>query len=173
MIRVADYVVSPVTNVDEWPVLRARIIAAEILIVATPTWLGQQSSLCQRVLERMDAMLSETREDGRPIAYDRVAGVVRDRQRGRRTSHHRGRLTDVDRHRLQQPRPSLDVLERGPGPGEEVDLNSSDSRWSDTTGVTADQNLLDLNLSDGQGATWNGGLMIAVALRAPVLRSLI
>ncbi len=30
---------------------------------------------------------------------------------------------------------------KGPGPGKEVDLNSSDTQWSDTTGVTADQNL--------------------------------
>jgi multimeric flavodoxin WrbA len=46
MIRGVDYVVSlgrvseAVTNDDEWPALRAGIIAAEILIVATPTWLA-------------------------------------------------------------------------------------------------------------------------------------
>ncbi len=79
MIRVVDHVVdpgvvsTPVTDTDEWPLLRAKLVAAEILIIATPTWLGQPSSVCQRVLERMDAMLSETREDGRPLAYDRVA----------------------------------------------------------------------------------------------------
>jgi len=64
------------SEADEWPVLHGKIAAADILIVATPTWLGQQSSISKRVLERMDAMLSETKDDGRPIAYDKVAGVV-------------------------------------------------------------------------------------------------
>jgi multimeric flavodoxin WrbA len=82
-IRLADHVIEPgvvsepVTDADEWPAIRARIVAADILVVATPTWLGQPSSLAKRALERMDAMLSETRADGKtPIAYDRVAGVV-------------------------------------------------------------------------------------------------
>ncbi len=61
---------------DDWPAVRETIVAADILVVATPTWLGQQSSVCMRALERMDAMLSETKDDGRPIAFDKVAGVV-------------------------------------------------------------------------------------------------
>ena len=44
--------------------------------MATPTWRGQPSSIAKRALERMDAMLSETRDDGTPVAYNRVAGVV-------------------------------------------------------------------------------------------------
>jgi multimeric flavodoxin WrbA len=65
-----------VTDADEWPALREKVVAADILIVATPTWLGQPSSVAKRVLERMDALLSDTKDDGRPLAYDRVAGVV-------------------------------------------------------------------------------------------------
>lgn len=71
-IRLADHVIEPgvvsekVTDADGWPAIRERILAAEILIVATPTWLGQPSSIAKRALERMDAMLSETRDDGRP-----------------------------------------------------------------------------------------------------------
>jgi multimeric flavodoxin WrbA len=61
---------------DEWPRLRERIAAADILVIATPTWLGQPSSVAKRVLERMDAMISETDDDGRPIAYGKVGGVV-------------------------------------------------------------------------------------------------
>src|SRR5215217_6879212 len=82
-IRLADHVIEPgvvsepVTDADEWPAIRERILAAEILIVATPTWLGQPSSIAKRALERMDAMLSETAEDGEtPVAYNRIAGVV-------------------------------------------------------------------------------------------------
>lgn len=62
---------------DEWPAIRSRVLAAEILIIATPTWLGQPSSIAKRALERMDALLSETYPDSDlPIAYNRVAGVV-------------------------------------------------------------------------------------------------
>jgi multimeric flavodoxin WrbA len=79
--RVLDYDVRPGVSSDEgggdeWPRLRERVVGAEILVVASPTWLGKPSSVAQRVLERMDAMIAETGEDGRPIAYDRVAGVV-------------------------------------------------------------------------------------------------
>jgi multimeric flavodoxin WrbA len=80
-VRIVDHIVHPGVKSDEgegdeWPSLRERILASEILVVATPTWLGQPSSVAKRVLERMDAMLSETDDAGRPVAYDRVAGFV-------------------------------------------------------------------------------------------------
>ena len=49
------------------------------------------SSVAKRALERMDAMLSETDEDGTPVAYNRVARRRRDRQRGRRPPRDRAR----------------------------------------------------------------------------------
>lgn len=52
------------------------MLAADILIIATPTWVGQPSSVAKRVLERMDALLSETDGQGRPVATNKVAGVV-------------------------------------------------------------------------------------------------
>jgi multimeric flavodoxin WrbA len=61
---------------DDWPDIHTRILDSEILILATPTWVGRPSSVAQRVLERMDAMISETDDEGRPVAYNRVAGVV-------------------------------------------------------------------------------------------------
>jgi len=61
---------------DEWPILRERILAADIVLLATPIWLGNPSSVCRRVLERMDAFLAETDDRGRMIAMDKVAGVV-------------------------------------------------------------------------------------------------
>ena len=81
MVRLADHEILPGVTSDEgerdaWPAIRERIVASEILIVATPTWLGQMSSVAKRALERMDAMLSETKQDGRPVAFDKVAGVV-------------------------------------------------------------------------------------------------
>lgn len=79
-IRVVDLDVRPgVTSDegdgDEWPALRERILAADILVFGTPIWLGQPSSVAKRVLERMDAMLSETDDEDRMITFDRVAIV--------------------------------------------------------------------------------------------------
>jgi multimeric flavodoxin WrbA len=61
---------------DEWPALRERVLAADIVLLGTPIWLGNPSSICRRVLERMDAFLSETDDLGRMITMDKVAGVV-------------------------------------------------------------------------------------------------
>jgi multimeric flavodoxin WrbA len=58
---------------DEWPSLRRKLLPADIFVMGTPIWLGHPSSICQRVLERLDALLSEEDERGRMIAYDRVA----------------------------------------------------------------------------------------------------
>ncbi|WP_434456449.1 NAD(P)H-dependent oxidoreductase [Stutzerimonas urumqiensis] len=80
-LRVADHDVKPgVTsdegNGDDWPMFREKVLAADILVLGTPIWLGHPSSLCQRVLERLDALLGETDDRGRMIAFDRVACVA-------------------------------------------------------------------------------------------------
>src|SRR6476620_4123211 len=49
-----------VVDGDAWPSIRSQLMAADILIVSTPTWVGHMSSVCQRVLERLDGELSET-----------------------------------------------------------------------------------------------------------------
>jgi multimeric flavodoxin WrbA len=80
-IRIADHDVKPgVTSDegegDEWPGIRRRILDADILIFGTPIWLGQMSSLAKRVVERMDAFLSETDGKGRMPSYSKVALVA-------------------------------------------------------------------------------------------------
>src|SRR4051812_31885180 len=45
---------------DEWPKIRAKLLAADILVIATPIWMGQPSSVTKMVLERLDAELSES-----------------------------------------------------------------------------------------------------------------
>ena len=77
-VRVVDHDVKPgvaldMGDGDAWPAIRAQIMAADILVVATPTWMGQASSVCQRVLERLDAELSKKDEQGRPSMYGKVA----------------------------------------------------------------------------------------------------
>ncbi|MEE7547479.1 NAD(P)H-dependent oxidoreductase [Xanthomonas sp. Kuri4-1] len=77
-VRVADHDVRPGVRADEgpgdaWPALRRRILDADLLILATPIWMGHPSSLAQRVLERMDAFLDEIDDDGVYPTFGRVA----------------------------------------------------------------------------------------------------
>lgn len=76
--RVVDYDVKPGVSADEgdgdaWPALRARLMAAEIFVIATPIWVGHPSSIAQRVLERLDAVLDEIGDDGRYPTFGKVA----------------------------------------------------------------------------------------------------
>src|SRR6185437_15409509 len=71
-LRVVDHDIKPGVKADmgdgdAWPRIREQVRAADILVLTTPTWLGQHSSVCQRVLERLDAELSETDDAGRPV----------------------------------------------------------------------------------------------------------
>jgi multimeric flavodoxin WrbA len=62
---------------DEWPGIVQKIIAADIVIFATPIWWGGRSSLMQRVIERMDAFDEEAHvEGGRSVLLNKVAGIV-------------------------------------------------------------------------------------------------
>ena len=61
---------------DEWPSIREKILASDIVLLATPIWMGQPSSVAKMVLERLDAEISETDDQGRPILLDKVAGVA-------------------------------------------------------------------------------------------------
>lgn len=58
---------------DDWPQLRERILASDILIFGTPIWMGQASSIAKLVMERMDAFLGETDDEGRMPSYSKVA----------------------------------------------------------------------------------------------------
>ncbi|MEU8184337.1 NAD(P)H-dependent oxidoreductase [Micromonospora sp. NPDC049044] len=81
LVRVVDHDVRFGVSTDEgngdgWPVIRAKLLAAQVLVIATPIWLGQPSSVCKMVLERLDAELSETDAEGRLLTYGKVAGVA-------------------------------------------------------------------------------------------------
>jgi multimeric flavodoxin WrbA len=83
IVRAVDYNIKPGVSSDEgqgddWPELRRQILGANILIIGSPIWLGQPSSVAKRVLERMDAFLGETDDMGRMPSYGKVgmAAVV-------------------------------------------------------------------------------------------------
>jgi multimeric flavodoxin WrbA len=127
---------------DEWPAIREAIVGSEILVVATPTWLARPSSVAQRVLERMDAMIAETDDDGRPVAYGKVAGVV---VTGNEDGAHHvisevsGALIDIG---FTVPGQAWTYWNRGPGPGKSYLEDDAGHDWSRTTGETAAQNLV-------------------------------
>ncbi len=80
-VRLADHDIRPGVETDmgdgdQWPAIREQVLAADILVIATPIWMGQTSSVTKRVLERLDAELSETQADGRPVLFDKVAAVA-------------------------------------------------------------------------------------------------
>jgi len=80
-VRAADFDIKPGVTPDEgdgdaWPGLLKRVLAADILVIGTPIWLGQPSSVAKRVLERMDAFLDEKDKRGRMPSYGKVALTV-------------------------------------------------------------------------------------------------
>ena len=81
VVRVVDHNVLPGVEADmgegdAWPGIREQILDADILVFATPTWMGHMSSVAQRVLERLDAELSVTDDEGRPHLTGKVAVVA-------------------------------------------------------------------------------------------------
>ena len=77
-VRVVDHDVRPgvekdMGDGDAWPAIRDKVLSADIVILATPTWMGHPSSVAHRVL---DAELSETDDEGRPILFGKVAVVA-------------------------------------------------------------------------------------------------
>ena len=87
MVRVVDHdvrfgVSTDEGDGDEWPAIRAKLLAADILVLATPIWLGQPSSVAKMVLERLDAELGETDGQG---ACSPTGRSPRSRSSGTRT----------------------------------------------------------------------------------------
>lgn len=147
VVRAADLDVPPgvvseaVAEGDPWPAVHEKLLRAEILVVASPTWLGRPSSVAQRVLERMDAMLSEYDGAGRPVAYNRVAGVV---VTGNEDGAHHviseisGALADIG---YTIPGQAWTYWHLGPGAGPDYLDEERGHEWSHRTGRTMAENL--------------------------------
>jgi len=141
-LNIAPGVSSDEGDGDEWPGVRQKILDSDILVFATPTWLGHPSSVAQRALERMDAMLSEQNEAGQMIAYGRVAGfVVTGNEDG---AHHvisqlaQG-VIDVG---FCVPPIAWTYWNMGPGPGPSYLESDYKHDWSKSTGEAAAANLV-------------------------------
>ncbi len=81
IIRLVDHNVLPGTESnmgagDDWPMILEKILASQILILATPVWWGNQSSLIQSVIERMDALHDRILENKEVLLEGKVGGIV-------------------------------------------------------------------------------------------------
>ncbi|MEO6579781.1 MAG: flavodoxin family protein [Sphingomicrobium sp.] len=61
---------------DEWPALQEQVLAADILVIGTPIWLGEKSSICTRVVERLYGYSGELNDRGQYAYYGRVGGCI-------------------------------------------------------------------------------------------------
>ena len=61
---------------DEWPALQRKVMDADILVLGSPIWLGEKSSICTRVVERLYGFSGELNEQGQWAYYGRVGGCL-------------------------------------------------------------------------------------------------
>lgn len=61
---------------DDWPKLWEKVKAANILVIGTPLWLGEESSVCRVLIERLYAMSGELNDKGQSVYYGKVGGCV-------------------------------------------------------------------------------------------------
>jgi multimeric flavodoxin WrbA len=81
IVRLSDFAIPPGTKSnlgagDQWPGILKQVLAADIVVFATPIWWGNQSSLMQRVIERLDELHNELLETGKSRLTNKVGGIV-------------------------------------------------------------------------------------------------
>lgn len=81
IIRLADYNISygiseDMGEGDEWPTIFEKVKEADILIIGTPLWLGEKSSIATLAIERLYGSSSDTNDKGQAIYYNKVGGVI-------------------------------------------------------------------------------------------------
>lgn len=146
LIRLADYTIRPGVETDmgdgdEWPAIHGKIRDSDILVIATPTWMGQMSSIAKCALERLDAVLSEVDDQGRTWAMGKVAGVV---VTGNEDGAHHivstvsQPLIDIG---FTVPGQSWTYWHLGPGPGPDYNDTPQAHDYSDRVGRNAARNL--------------------------------
>lgn len=84
-IRATDYVLPPGVwpdmtehgwDKDDWPEIFEMVLAADVLVLGTPIWLGEKSSICTRIIERLYGNSSLLNENGQYAYYGRVGGCL-------------------------------------------------------------------------------------------------
>lgn len=81
MVRVNDYKIAygisdDMGDGDEWPKLLNKIIDSDIVIIGTPLWLGEKSSIATLIIERLYGSSKLENNEGQSIFYNKVGGVI-------------------------------------------------------------------------------------------------
>jgi multimeric flavodoxin WrbA len=85
VIRPVDYVLPPGVypdmtehgfDRDDWPELCGKVLDADILVMGTPIWLGEESSVCRRTIERLYGESGKLNDKGQYLYYGRVGGCI-------------------------------------------------------------------------------------------------
>jgi multimeric flavodoxin WrbA len=85
VVRAVDHVIPPGVQPDmsehgferdEWPTIFERVMAADILVLLSPIWLGEKSSVCTRVVERLYGNSHLLNEEGQYAYYGRTGGCI-------------------------------------------------------------------------------------------------
>lgn len=85
LIRPADYILPPGVypdmteygyEKDDWVALSKKVLAADILVLGTPIWLGEKSSICTKIIERLYALSGQTNDKGQYIYYGKTGGCL-------------------------------------------------------------------------------------------------
>ncbi len=63
---------------DEWPELFKKVASADIIVIAGPIWLGDNSSMTKKLIERLYALSGERNDNGQYIYYGKVGGCLVD-----------------------------------------------------------------------------------------------
>jgi multimeric flavodoxin WrbA len=139
-VRVVDHDVAPgvtseaVRPGDGWPALHDKVVAADIVVFATPTWMGQPGSVIKGVMERLDALLSEAGDDGTPVAFNKVCGVI---VTGNEDGAHHC-IAELAQAAIDVgftfPGQAWTYWNKGPGPSEAEYLTSDEQNWTHSTG---------------------------------------
>lgn len=127
---------------DGWPAILEELLASDILILASPTWVGTLSSIAMRVLERINGLYSAVNEHGQPVTFNKVAGfVVTGEEDGARhvVTEMAGALMDVGFTIAPQ---SYTYWNNGPGPGKSYLKSDFRKDWSSETGKAAAANIV-------------------------------
>jgi multimeric flavodoxin WrbA len=61
---------------DEWPAIYEKVKAADILVICSPIWLGEKSSVCTKVIERLYSTSTDLNASGQYSYYGRVGGCL-------------------------------------------------------------------------------------------------
>ncbi len=97
---------------DDWPDIFDQVMAADILVLCTPIWLGEKSSVCTQVIERLYGNSSQLNDEGQYAYYGRVGRLPRHGQRGRREALRDERPVLAAAPGLRHPAPGRRRLDR-------------------------------------------------------------